>query len=240
MRTPEEALVWAKAQTTYPVGMCLKFVRSAYQISSKYNDASEGWRRAFLRHPGDWNPPSGSPVWWTGGSHDFGHVAISDGAGFVISSDVPRAGKVGRVAIRSLTNAWNLAYQGWTEDLNGVVAYHPKPMEPIPQPEEEDDMTLVIREGNRVDVYTILESAQTIAGKSLPKGTLLHNASDDGGAKFIHAQPEVLPGLWKGHGGAYKAGDRYFYFGDGLNSRAYRTFYDVSDGPPWKTPTLVT
>ncbi len=66
-------------------------------------------------------PPRGVPVWWTGGTH--GHVAISAGNGYVISTDWPRRGTVGRVSIATLTDSWNKKYGGWSEDINEVHVF---------------------------------------------------------------------------------------------------------------------
>jgi hypothetical protein len=60
-------------------------------------------------------------VWWTGGT--FGHVAISAGGGYVISTDWPSAGNVGRVSIATLTDRWNKTYRGWSEDINEVKVF---------------------------------------------------------------------------------------------------------------------
>jgi hypothetical protein len=64
-------------------------------------------------------------VWWLGGSHGFGHVALSDGGGYVWSTDVLRPGKVDRVTAASITHNWGLSYVGWSEDINGERVYVP-------------------------------------------------------------------------------------------------------------------
>jgi len=120
--SPMQALTRAKEFTTYPSGMCLRFVRSLYNVPAKYADAATAWAHTKYRHSS--TPPKGVPVWWTGGSSGHGHVAISDGNGYVISTDYPRRGRVGRVLISTLTRAWNLRYRGWSEDINDVRVYH--------------------------------------------------------------------------------------------------------------------
>lgn len=121
MRPWPEAIAWAEAQTRFsPDGLCLKFTRTCYHVSALWSDAATGWANADLRHLGNSTPPRGVPVWWTGGSNGYGHVAISAGGGYVISTDYPSSEKVGRARIDALTKGWNLRYGGWSEDINGV------------------------------------------------------------------------------------------------------------------------
>jgi cell wall-associated NlpC family hydrolase len=52
-------------------------------------------------------------VFWTGGSHGFGHVAISLGNGKIASSDILRTGKVDVVPLSMIQQKWGLHYAGW-------------------------------------------------------------------------------------------------------------------------------
>jgi hypothetical protein len=103
--------------------MCLKFVRTTYNVPPQYATAAIAWSKTRFRHSS--TPPAGVPVWWTGGSRGFGHVAISAGGGFVISTDTGGRGRVGRTSIAHITNAWGQTYRGWTEDINKVRVYRP-------------------------------------------------------------------------------------------------------------------
>jgi hypothetical protein len=127
-RSPTAAADFAKSQShrgvIWRVGVCLKFTRTCFGVSSRYLTASSAYAHAQHRHSTG-TPPRGVPVWWTGGSRGFGHVAVSDGGGYCWSTDVLRAGRVDRVKISHITNAWNLPYRGWSEDINGVRVYTP-------------------------------------------------------------------------------------------------------------------
>jgi len=103
---------------TYQTGMCLKFVRTRYPVAVKYPHAASAWSRTKLRRTG--TPPAGAPVWWTGGSRGYGHVAISAGGGYCYSTDIPGRGRVGKIAISALTRSWGQTYRGWSEDINDV------------------------------------------------------------------------------------------------------------------------
>ncbi len=67
--------------------------------------------------------PRGAPVYWTGGSQGFGHIAIGTGNGNCWSTDAAGAGVVAKVNIDELTVRFNIAFQGWAEDVNGVRVF---------------------------------------------------------------------------------------------------------------------
>jgi hypothetical protein len=122
-RSVSSALLWARSQRSFPTGMCLKFVRTCYNVPPQYATAAIAWSKTKYRHGS--TPPKGVPVWWTGGSRGFGHVAISAGGGYVISTDSGGRGRVGRTSIAHITRAWGQTYRGWTEDINRVRVYSP-------------------------------------------------------------------------------------------------------------------
>jgi hypothetical protein len=140
---PVVALATAKLADSYKEGYCLQFVRKTYchdggadRVPShrfsppplNFRDpfAAEAFEHAEVKHrPGPGTvpqpPPPGVPVWWTGGAS--GHVAISAGRGFVISTDYPASTQISRVAIKTLTQKWHKTYVGWTEDINTVTVF---------------------------------------------------------------------------------------------------------------------
>lgn len=126
-RTGADAVAWAKRQNSWhPTGMCLVFSRSAFEVSAYYGSAALAWRQAEHKHvvnPG--RCPAGVPVFWLGGSHGYGHIAVSIGGGLVRSTDWPRGGQVGTAAISTISRTWGQQFMGWTEDLNRVRIYTP-------------------------------------------------------------------------------------------------------------------
>lgn len=66
---------------------------------------------AKYKHPGDWHPPAGVPVYWRGGR--AGHVALSLGGGRIRSTDWPSRGVTSTTTIESLTRSWGKHYEGW-------------------------------------------------------------------------------------------------------------------------------
>jgi hypothetical protein len=107
--------------------MCFRFTRKACGVgpSGVPNDsAKKAFERTKTRH-GKGVPPRGAPVFW--GGNEFGHAALSDGDGYVYSTDFLRVGQIDRVAITAITKRWNLKYLGWTEDINGVNVNFERP-----------------------------------------------------------------------------------------------------------------
>jgi hypothetical protein len=101
--------------------LCLRFVRKVYGLPARDRSAIAAWHEAASKHKGDRQPPAGVPVFWSGGGP--GHVALSLGDGWVLTSDYPSAGRVTKVSISALHAAWHLQYLGWTDDLEGVVVH---------------------------------------------------------------------------------------------------------------------
>ena len=112
--------------TKYPAGWCLRFVLSeifgAPGIGDWDGDGAadaEDYLKAAKR-AGTLNPiedpedvPAGALVLWTGGRNDHGHAAYSLGEGGIVSTDLPKAGRVGRVHIDAPNKYWGLALAGW-------------------------------------------------------------------------------------------------------------------------------
>lgn len=107
-------------------GMCLREVRECFGVGPGAEDAAEAWASAQKKHrttsPGKF--PRAVPVFWTGGSHGHGHIALASGYdGMCWSTDIRRPGWFDHVPIEEIHNKWGLTLVGWSEDLNGVQVY---------------------------------------------------------------------------------------------------------------------
>lgn len=120
----------------FGTGECQMRVHDCYDIPSIGDfdrdgmaDAEDAWKFATKKHPGDQHPPRGYPVFWGGGSHDNGHVAISagrdsSGVTHIWSTDIRRPGYFDYVPLSEITQRWGLPYLGWTEDYDGYQIVH--------------------------------------------------------------------------------------------------------------------
>lgn len=108
----------------FGVGECLMRVRGCYGIAAREHDAAQAWQLAKVKHPQtDPNKiPRGYPVFWTGGSKGFGHIAISAGNGKCWSTDIKRPGFFDYADIADIHAKWGLTLVGYTDDINGVTA----------------------------------------------------------------------------------------------------------------------
>lgn len=115
MRTPEQALAYARRFTTCKVGMCLWHVQDWFGSPHKYPDA-HSQANAVRLYQG--TPPPGVPVFYRGGKH--GHVAISTGNGNIRSTDCPSDGRVGETDLNWPQRRWGHVYIGWSKNIGGV------------------------------------------------------------------------------------------------------------------------
>lgn len=117
---PGEAVANAHDTANCSVGMCLKYVRTWWEIGSAYGSAIEAWNGARFKHPGDRTPPKGAPLFYRGGQ--YGHIVICDpDHEGQRGTDCHGSGDVSDEDIAWVERAWGYEYLGWTEDLNGVT-----------------------------------------------------------------------------------------------------------------------
>lgn len=121
------ARLWSNQGWYFGTGQCLATVRKYWNVNSKYPTASASWSAANTkRYVAPHDVPRGAPVWWTGGSSGAGHVAISVGGGYCLSTDWKRAGKIDYAKISDITSHWNLDYKGYTREINDVTVWKPR------------------------------------------------------------------------------------------------------------------
>ena len=134
----------ARVGNSYPAGWCLRWVaREIYGVpgvgdydGDRAADAEDFWKAAVKR--GDVvktsSPskiPAGVMVMWTGGRNDHGHAAYSLGDGEMVSTDLPRRGRIGRVRISTVKSSWGLTLVGYIKkDANGYIYRKPAKVEP--------------------------------------------------------------------------------------------------------------
>lgn len=118
------AVARANIQRECAPDLCLKNVRTWLQVQAGAPTAIAAWRAVPSDKRHNWyTPPAGVPVFWSGGSHGAGHVALSLGGGEVRSTDIRGRGTVATVSIDTIAKVWGLTYLGWAENLNGVTVY---------------------------------------------------------------------------------------------------------------------
>lgn len=133
-----DAIAWMRSAPPFrqidggAPGLCLKNVRYAFGIPAKYASAADAAKHVDLKpgaKPG--SAPRNRPYFWSGGSHGYGHVAITDGYTRVgknlrvWTTDWPNAlgvrdGKWRRVRVDHISSRWGLKPLGWANELNDV------------------------------------------------------------------------------------------------------------------------
>lgn len=142
IRTRGEAIDTALAQQTNTPGFCQANVDKWFNAPAVGDvdhdgdaDAVDGWEsepKAY-RHPGDRNPPFGVPLSFRGGSHGFGHRALSlINNGRIRSTDMHNnsysagvtstvTGPTTSAAIGILEQVMGVVYTGWSETISGQL-----------------------------------------------------------------------------------------------------------------------
>jgi hypothetical protein len=118
-RTVEERIQWF-LEPPYPErrGLCANWCWRAARIPyTSSPDAAAAFKKAkdagFIHTDND--PPRGAMVWWTGGSHHHGHVAISLGDQRIATTDAYTTGtKTGEKPLGWPAQVWHLHYEGWS------------------------------------------------------------------------------------------------------------------------------
>lgn len=166
-RTGGAAVTWALAHDYWATGMCQQFVRSCFDVPAYFGSASAAWYGADHKHPvaSGAHVPRAVPVFWTGGSRGYGHVAFSLGNGLCRSTDWPSSGRVGTVAIDTITRTWGHTFKGWTEDINEHRVWSP----PAPSTVDHTVALHNLKPGLRNHDITQLQHRLTLNGIVVPQ-----------------------------------------------------------------------
>jgi hypothetical protein len=128
-RSIEERIAYMKAHPPGRAGQCAATVWHSLGVPP-LGAASASIAAGKVRHAGklhtSHNPPRGAICLWTGGSHGYGHAALSLGGGRLLTTDPPgRSGGVGEVALNMPEVRWGHHWAGWTTwwgvDLPGAA-----------------------------------------------------------------------------------------------------------------------
>lgn len=120
----KKAIAWAQAQINNPSqnwhNWCLLFVEYALRAGGiptcSMGNANNAWFEASGRHGPQSTPPPGVPVYWGEGD---GHIALSIGNGYCITTDFCHVGKACVAKINAITTGWNKPYRGWSDHFCG-------------------------------------------------------------------------------------------------------------------------
>jgi GH25 family lysozyme M1 (1,4-beta-N-acetylmuramidase) len=127
----QAGLARARSHSTNTPGECLGFVYAAYGSvqsigpgAGRYQYAIAGWNYATQKHPNDWNPPVGVPVYFgvsptrKDKNKAAGDVGISMGGGIGWFTDVT-TGRTGAMTLAARARQTARPYLGWTSDFLG-------------------------------------------------------------------------------------------------------------------------
>lgn len=150
----------ANATTTNRVGTCLATVSRWVGGPHGVPKAIDAWHLGRNKHRGDYNPPAGVPVFWSGGT--AGHVALSVGGGKARSTDFRNGsyspGLTGTGSIHDIGRAMGKQYLGWTSDAwgkalaaGGIVRARPGGMRAVIGEAGQDEAVIPLPAGWSAD-----------------------------------------------------------------------------------------
>lgn len=126
VRTAQGAVKWAwgevKENDDQYEGLCLRFVRSCFNVDALWPSAIVNWTEA----PRKWRTsdpmdvPRGHAVHWRIG--EFGHIALGVGDGKCISTDIRDPGQANLCRIDRIGEAWGAQLLGYVKVVNGEEA----------------------------------------------------------------------------------------------------------------------
>lgn len=135
--SPAHSTGWMLQESLHPTAdrtdQCLKTVRLALDIPSKYDWAIHAWEGAAAADQHSFYvPPKGVPYFFKGAGQ-YGHIVLVDTPGetvgetLVWSTDIKRKGKIDKVTIAYIEKHWGMKGLGWTTTLNDVrIMANPK------------------------------------------------------------------------------------------------------------------
>lgn len=108
-------------------GWCLQYVRQAFGLPARYNDATEAWEKSTSKHrdrnfpPGNW-----TPVWYGIAENPLGHVVLLAPDMTVYSTSDYSGWPFHHNSLEALEAFYayydlTLQYRGWTEDVAGYA-----------------------------------------------------------------------------------------------------------------------
>lgn len=159
--TPDQSLIWLRGQIKHPAknykDICANLVSLAAGFAGAGHPSASAWGRSVpssKRHYG--TPPRGAVVVWV--TNGWGHIAFSDGGGFVICND--SHGGVSRLPISYFRNLgtpwWTKSDASLYRSAFGVNPYSGPPKIPANE--------IVARPGQRSPAVPKLRKA--LGGKS--------------------------------------------------------------------------
>lgn len=122
-RTCAGAVTWAKNHVTTSyhsdyAGRCDHVMGLAYGWAHSGSTSARSHWLAIpgqYKHAGDSNVPAGGLAFFSGGSSGYGHVMISIGGGYFLSTDIHGSGTFTRTTISEIKSKWGQTYSGWAQ-----------------------------------------------------------------------------------------------------------------------------
>ncbi len=177
-------------------GWCLQYVRQAFGLPARYNDATEAWNKSTSKHA-DRNFPPGLwvPVWYDIVENPLGHVVLLAPDGRVYSTSDYSGWPVIHNSLADLEAFYayyklTLKYRGWTEDVAGYPVLG-KSVESTPTEEEDIFMALTGKQiADRIERY--LDSPISAIPEKVMESPVTHGGTHSFRAELVKTRQQVI------------------------------------------------
>lgn len=180
-------------------GWCLQYVRQAFGLPARYNDATEAWNKSTSKHQ-DRNFPPGlwTPVWYGIKENPLGHVVLHAPDGRVYSTSDYSGWPVIHNSLADLEAFYahyklTLQYRGWTEDVAGyaVLGGSSINVESADTIEEDFLMALTAKEAiARIERY--LDSPISAVPGKVMEQPVTHGGTHSFKAELVKTRQQVI------------------------------------------------
>jgi hypothetical protein len=180
-------------------GWCLQYVRQAFNLPARYDDATEAWNKSTSKHM-DRNFPPGlwTPVWYGIVENPLGHVVLHAPDGRVYSTSDYSGWPVIHNSLADLEAFYayyglTLQYRGWTEDVAGyaVLGGSTINVESTTKKEEDFFMALTASEAiARIERY--LDSPISAIPEKVMESPVTHGGTHSFRTELVKTRQQVI------------------------------------------------
>jgi hypothetical protein len=180
-------------------GWCLMYVRQAFDLPARYNDATEAWEKSTSKHK-DRNFPPGLwvPVWYGIAENPLGHVVLLAPDGRVYSTSDYSGWPVIHNSLADLEAFYayyklTLQYRGWTEDVAGYAVLGGSTINVESTTKKEEDFLMALTASEaiaRIERY--LDSPISAVPNKVMEAPVTHGGTHSFRTELVKTRQQVI------------------------------------------------
>lgn len=179
-------------------GWCLQYVRQAFGLPARYNDATEAWEKSTSKHR-DRNFPPGlwTPVWYGIAENPLGHVILLAPDLTVYSTSDYSGWPVHHNSLADLEAFYayyglTLQYRGWTEDVAGYAVLGASPTNANSNTKEEDFLMALTASEAIARIERYLDSPISAVPNKVMEAPVTHGGTHSFKTEVVLIRKQVI------------------------------------------------